>query len=144
MPIRPRPNATCDVTPGLIDRIAHVAVPAGCFAGQGAVFASVGLCLATWIRRVGRAVAVSVAGYAFFAFGWLILLEMGVVTGALSWLAFSGRTIITPSNSSRQIAAIACPLGGQIFPFEISESVPDDSRTCELSGRNRRDPDDDI
>ena len=43
---------------------------------QGAAVTSVGLALATWSRRVGRAVAISVAAYAFVAFLSPILLEI--------------------------------------------------------------------
>jgi ABC-type transport system involved in multi-copper enzyme maturation permease subunit len=134
LPIRPRAMAQATVPLELIDRVADVAVPVAVLLAQGAVIASVGLALATWIRRLGRAVAASVAGYAFFAFGWLILLEMGVVSGALSWLGLFRPDDHNTEQFVAQIAAIVCPLGGQIFPFEISESLPNDSRTASYLG----------
>ena len=60
-----------------VDRIAYVCIPVAMLLAQGAVVTSVGLALATWIRRVGRAVAVSVTCCAVFAFGWIILVELG-------------------------------------------------------------------
>ena len=78
--------------------------------------------------------AVSVVSYVFFAFGWLILPEMGVVSGALSWLGLFRPDDHNAEQFFAQIAAIACPLGGQIFPFEISESVPNDSRNASYLG----------
>ena len=48
------------------DRIAYVCIPVAMLLAQGAVVTSVGLALATWIRRVGRAVAVSVTCCAAF------------------------------------------------------------------------------
>jgi hypothetical protein len=92
------------------------------------VVVSIGLALATWIRRLGRAVAVSVAVYSFFAFGWLVLLEMGVVTAALSWLGFVRPDDQNAEQFVTQLVAIACPLGGQMFPSEITFMAPGESR----------------
>ena len=61
---------------GWIDRVAFVCLPTALLLAQGAVVASFGLALATWMRRVGRAIAVSVASYAIIAIGWLISLEL--------------------------------------------------------------------
>jgi hypothetical protein len=38
----------------------------------GAVIASLGLALATWVSRLGRAVALCVAAYVLFAIGWVM------------------------------------------------------------------------
>ena len=62
-----------------IDRMAFMCFPTAMLLAQGAVVVSVGLALATWIARLGRAVAVSVASYAFVAFGWLLVVEMEIV-----------------------------------------------------------------
>ena len=59
-----------------VDRIACVGLPVATLLVQGALVVSVGLALAIWNRRVGRAVAVSVSICGFFAFGWLILAEI--------------------------------------------------------------------
>ena len=77
-----------DVSPGIrrfgqsaapldvVDRIAYVILPVAMLLAQGAAVTSVGLALATWSRRVGRAVAISVAAYVLVAFLSPILLEI--------------------------------------------------------------------
>jgi ABC-type transport system involved in multi-copper enzyme maturation permease subunit len=93
-----------------IDRMAYVCLPVGMLLTQGAAVVSVGLALATWSRRVGRAVAISVTAYAFAAFILPIFIEiMAEVLPQLGYLAadpastgFFGMLILT-----------ACPLGGQ-------------------------------
>jgi ABC-type transport system involved in multi-copper enzyme maturation permease subunit len=45
----------------------------GLIAAYGAAIISVGLALATWVSRLGRAVALCVAAYVMFSIGWLIL-----------------------------------------------------------------------
>jgi ABC-type transport system involved in multi-copper enzyme maturation permease subunit len=127
-PIRPGRLPQPTMPLGLIDRIAHVAIPLLMLLAQGAVIVSVGVALATWIRRLGRAVAVSVASYSFFAFGWIVLLEMGVVTGALSWLGFFGPDDHAAEQFVAQLAATACPLGGQMFPSVITFMARNESR----------------
>ena len=69
-----------------LDRIAVLVVlPAGLLLAQGAAVTSFGPALATWVARIGRAVAISVASFAALAFGWLVVLEMGVLTDLLVW-----------------------------------------------------------
>ncbi len=85
---------------------------------QGAVVTSVGLALATWIQRVGRAVAVSVVSYIFFAFGWPVFLEMGIVTDVLAGLACCNPTI--PNNSSNCSLLRRSPLGAQFGTLEAA------------------------
>jgi ABC-type transport system involved in multi-copper enzyme maturation permease subunit len=46
----------------------------GLIAAYGAAITSLGLALATWVSRLGRAVALCVAGYVVFSIGWLILI----------------------------------------------------------------------
>jgi len=134
LPIRPGPFQQSTVPLSLIDRIAHVAVPLAMLLAQGAVVASVGLALATWFRRLGRAVAMSVASYSLVAFGWLVLLEMGPITAVLSWLGFFSPDDHNAEQFVAQLAAIACPLGGQILPFEITTFSLDDSRIAGYIG----------
>jgi ABC-type transport system involved in multi-copper enzyme maturation permease subunit len=133
-PIRPGRFSQSTVPLGLIDRIAHVAIPLAMLLAQGAVIASVGLALATWIHRLGRAIAVSVASYSFFAFGWLVLLEMEIVTAALSWLGFFRPDDHNAEQFVAQLAAIACPLGGQLCPFAFTFIAPGESRDAVYLG----------
>ena len=46
------------------------------FLASGALIVSWGLLLATWVPRLGRAVALSVVAYFLFGFGWPLLIEL--------------------------------------------------------------------
>jgi ABC-type transport system involved in multi-copper enzyme maturation permease subunit len=101
-----------------LDRIADACFPVAMLLVQGAAVTSVGLALATGIHRLGRAVAASVTCYALFAFGWLVLLEVGIVTGPLSWIGLISPADHEAEQFFAQLLAGACPLGGQYFVFE--------------------------
>jgi hypothetical protein len=110
----------------IIDRIAHAYLPTAMLLVQGAVVTSVGLALATWIPRVGRAVASSVVSYVCFAFGWPVFLEMEIVTGTLRWLG-----LLQPNGTEQFVEFLsftACPLGAQIITLETATSLPEESR----------------
>ncbi len=91
------------------------------FLAQGAVVTSFGLALATWMRRLGRAIAASVAAYALVAFGWLICLELGAIPGILSWLELVARDDQDAWRFFTTIEASISPLGAQITPFQSLE-----------------------
>ncbi len=106
---------------GWIDRVAFACLPTALLLAQGAVVTSFGLALATWMRRLGRAIAASVAAYALVAFGWLVALEMGAVPSILSWLALIARDDQDAFRFFTTIEASTCPLGAQITPFQSLE-----------------------
>ncbi len=85
---------------------------------QGAVVTSFGLALATWMRRVGRAIAASVASYAVLTFCWFLLLEMEVVSGTLSWFGLFKPDDLDADRFFTMIAASLCPLAAQITPLQ--------------------------
>jgi ABC-type transport system involved in multi-copper enzyme maturation permease subunit len=123
-----RVNLPAPAPLGAIDYAAYVCIPMAILLAQGAVVTSVGLVLATWIRRVGRAVAVSVTSCAFFAFGWIILVEFG-----LEILAGLGLSFVDNSGTVEffaQILATACPAGGQICTFTTTSWPPAQSRAA--------------
>jgi hypothetical protein len=95
---------------------------------QGAAVTSVGLALATWMRRLGRAVAVSVASHAFVAFGWLIVFELQIPTPLMVWLGLFGPDDHNANNFFSIILASACPFGGQYFPFATERPLVSESR----------------
>jgi ABC-type transport system involved in multi-copper enzyme maturation permease subunit len=100
-----------------IDRVAFVCFPTAMLLAQGAVVVSVGLALATWIARLGRAVAVSVASYAFVAFGWLLVVEMEIVTSVLGWLGLFDRNDRDARLFLDMLIGNFCPFGGQIVTY---------------------------
>ena len=50
----------------------HYALLLGLVLSYGAVIASLGLAVATWVSRLGRAVAMCVTGYVLFSLGWIV------------------------------------------------------------------------
>jgi ABC-type transport system involved in multi-copper enzyme maturation permease subunit len=70
---------------GLVDRIAAPCLIVGQMLSYGAAITSVGLALATWVRRLGRAIAINVLIFFFFAVGWPLLLD-SFVSPVLGWL----------------------------------------------------------
>jgi ABC-type transport system involved in multi-copper enzyme maturation permease subunit/Na+-transporting methylmalonyl-CoA/oxaloacetate decarboxylase gamma subunit len=103
---------------GWIDRVAFVCLPTALFLAQGAVITSFGLALATWMRRLGRAIAASVAAYAIIAFGWVVSIDLEIVPSALTWLG-----LLAPDEPDADlfytlIGASLCPFGGQLTPFQ--------------------------
>jgi ABC-type transport system involved in multi-copper enzyme maturation permease subunit len=110
----------------VFDRIAHVCMPMAMMLVQGAVVTSLGLALATWSPRVGRAVAVSVVSFVLFAFGWPVFLETGIVTELLTWLG-----VLQGSNSDNFVEIVLltlCPLGAQFGTFVTANMLPEESR----------------
>ena len=109
---------------GVLDRIAYVVLPLGLLLAQAAAVTSVGLAMATWSRRIGRAVAVSVTAYLFLAFGLLILLEVGheilVATGLVTDRATAEFLVY--------VVAGACPFGGQLMTFQTAMWPAPESR----------------
>jgi ABC-type transport system involved in multi-copper enzyme maturation permease subunit len=99
---------------GWVDRVAFVCLPTALMLAQGAVVTSFGLALATWMSRVGRAIAVSVACYAVIAFAWIVLVEAGVVSALLSWLGVFVQYDQDASQFYELIGASISPLGAQI------------------------------
>ncbi len=55
----------------------------GSILAQGAVITSLGLAVATWVSRLGRAVALCVAAYVVFSIGWPILIAVLVPSDPL-------------------------------------------------------------
>ena len=99
---------------GWIDRVAFACLPTALMLAQGAAVVSFGLALATWMRRVGRAIAFSVSCYTLTALGWLLAIEL--LPGRLLWSGILGRN----QQSAEFVAMITagfCPFGAQFVPF---------------------------
>ena len=117
-----------------IDRVAIVVLPTALLLAQGAVVTSVGLALATWFRRVGRAVAVSVGGYAFVAFGWIAFLEMGLVDTVLIWLGLIPQTDGDLLSFFNGLLICICPLGPPLLMSETIPATTPESRVADYLG----------
>ncbi len=107
---------------GLPSRLLTVFFPAAMVLAQGAVCTSLGLALATWFKRPGRAAAASVSIYVLFAFGWPILLELGIGE-ILTWLAIKGLGITVDNFVFNRLFGYGllalCPIGGQLMPCQV-------------------------
>jgi ABC-type transport system involved in multi-copper enzyme maturation permease subunit len=103
---------------GWVDRVAFVCLPTALMLAQGAVVTSFGLALATWMRRIGRAIAASVACYAVIAFGWLVLLELDVVSDILLWFGLFRQGDREAWEFFTMLGASITPFGAQFAPFE--------------------------
>jgi ABC-type transport system involved in multi-copper enzyme maturation permease subunit len=93
------------------DRIGCFVCCVGDFLASGAFLVSLGVFLATWITRVGRAVAVSVILYFALGIGWIFVAQ---------WLAnrvFNG--FVGTDRSVMDILMAVSPLMGPISPLEL-------------------------
>jgi ABC-type transport system involved in multi-copper enzyme maturation permease subunit len=132
-PAAPAPAST-PAPLGTLDRIAYASLPIVMLLIQGAVVTSIGLAMATWIRRLGRAVAVSVTVYALAAFGWIVLIELGAATGALRQAGLISVDDHETEMFVAQILATACPLGGQFLVFETVSCSSETARIAFYMG----------
>jgi ABC-type transport system involved in multi-copper enzyme maturation permease subunit len=71
---------------GLADRIITPVAVVIEFLSYSAVIVSLGLFLAVWIRRPGRAIAISVAALVLFAIGWLMALQKLIWPSLEAWI----------------------------------------------------------
>jgi ABC-type transport system involved in multi-copper enzyme maturation permease subunit len=103
------PTATYWTPIGLVDRIAAPCLIVGEMLSYGAAITSMGLALATWIRRLGRAIAINVVIFVLITVGWPLFFESVIWRPLLAWLAarwdmasvdgqwlFSGMMAISP------------------------------------------------
>jgi hypothetical protein len=77
---------------GPADRVPATVLVVAELLSWGAAFTSLGLLLATWSPRIGRAVGISVAVFLLLSFGWLCLIWMVVEPALRPWL-YTGDTI---------------------------------------------------
>ena len=91
VPSIPARFMTCAIPPNAVplslgDRIATPALVVFELLSYGAAIASLGLLLAIWIARPGRAIAVSVAIFVLIAVGWLPFFQFFVWRPLQKWL----------------------------------------------------------
>jgi ABC-type transport system involved in multi-copper enzyme maturation permease subunit len=82
----------------------------GLITAYGACIASLGLALATWVSRLGRAVALCVSVCVVFTFGWMFLVVLLFVSGPGDGFAFS--------------VMMGSPIPGTIFGTIVVASAP--------------------
>jgi ABC-type Na+ efflux pump permease subunit len=101
----------------LVDRVAAPCLLVGQMLSYGAAITSVGLALATWVRRLGRAIAINVLMFFFFTIGWPVLLD-SIVLPLWGWL---GRQI-------REAMMLISPLVAPIVTLQGLLNTPASDR----------------
>jgi ABC-type transport system involved in multi-copper enzyme maturation permease subunit len=71
---------------GLADRVLAPVLIIALLLSWGAAFTSLGLLLATWTRRIDRAIGISVAVFLLVSFGWMFLVGIFILPALVSWL----------------------------------------------------------
>jgi ABC-type transport system involved in multi-copper enzyme maturation permease subunit len=90
------------------------------FLASGAVIVSLGLLLATWVRRLGRAVALSVIAYFLTAIGWIMLIQF-----LFSPMAYDATVEQIDWNRFLiDCARSLSPLSGPLSPLQMLEQDP--------------------
>ena len=101
-----------------VDRVRAGILPTAFFLVHSAVVTSFGLALATWFKRTGRAVAISVAVFVVMSIGWIVAVE-AAVRPLLNWWQMQGGWLDAEKNSALTQSLIALsPMGGQVAPFD--------------------------
>jgi hypothetical protein len=86
------------------------------FLASGALLVSFGVLLATWVKRVGRAIVVSVVVFFLLGMVWPTVVEIGF--GLTQWINRRGPTDWIEANRwvSQTIGALS-PIGGPLLPL---------------------------
>jgi ABC-type transport system involved in multi-copper enzyme maturation permease subunit len=85
--VSPRVRAAAIQNPiGPVDRVLAPVLLVAELLSWGAAFTSLGLLLATWTPRIGRAIGISVAVFLLLSFGWMFLVGLVIVPALRSWL----------------------------------------------------------
>ena len=106
------------VTPA--DRVVAGILPSAFFLVHSAAVTSFGLALATWLRRTGLAVAVSVSAFVVMSIGWIIAVESAVRPLLYWWHTRMGwPPNYDEINALGQSLVALSPMGGQVAPIEM-------------------------
>jgi hypothetical protein len=85
--VPPRVGAVLIPTPiGTADRVLAPVLVFAELLSWGALFTSLGLLLATWTPRIGRAIGISLAVFLLLSFGWIFLAVIVVLPALHTWL----------------------------------------------------------
>jgi ABC-type transport system involved in multi-copper enzyme maturation permease subunit len=101
------------------DRVIAGVLPAAFFLVHSAAVTSLGLALATWLRRTGLAVAVSVMAFVVMSIGWVFFVESALRSIVNSWQTRYGWWGSEQVHSILQVLTALSPMGGQVTPLEI-------------------------
>jgi hypothetical protein len=120
---RPFPPPLVPVTN--LDRVLAASAVGADFLASGAVLVSLGLLLATWVRRLSRAVTLSVIAYFIAGIGWFILFEVLFEW----WLTTQRPESINAGRWLVDAALSASPVFGPARPIDMLSNGEQYSRT---------------
>ncbi len=105
--------------PTTLDRVIAGFLPSVFLLAHAAATTSIGLALATWFGRTGRAVAASVTVFVVLSIGWLVAV-MAVIRPLLNWWSMHVERIPEKTFFTLEQALLALsPPGGQATPLDI-------------------------
>ena len=102
------------------ERILAAILPVLFLMAHAAVITSLGLALATWLKRTGLAIAASVGCFVLFSIGWVLLIELVVRRILHRWYGSGGNVMYDMydlRHSLEQALAALSPLAGQTVPL---------------------------
>jgi hypothetical protein len=102
-----------------VDRVVAGILPSAFFLVHSAAVTSFGLALATWLKRTGLAVAVSVSGFVAISIGLIVVVESGLRSLLNSQSLRSAWLTGDQINALLQSLTALSPMGGQITPIEM-------------------------
>ncbi len=101
------------------DRVIAGLLPSAFLLAHAAATTSLGLLLAAWFQRTGRAVAASVAIYVVASIGWVIAIETAIRPFLLWWSTHVSKIPDKTHTIFEQSLLALSPLGGQATPFDV-------------------------
>jgi ABC-2 family transporter protein len=127
----PSPMNSQAVPLGTLDRLTIAVLPTAFTLAHAAAATSLGLALATWIRRPGLAITLNVAAYLFMLIGWVVCVETVIVPAwnRLGLPEFTGH-VLSYQISDRAVdfvASTASPMGSQIIPYTLVQGNWEDA-----------------
>jgi hypothetical protein len=108
-----------DLTPlSLVERVAAPCLVVGQMLCYGAAITSVGLALATWVLRPGRAIAINVGIFVLITIGWPLFFEAVILYPLQEWLATQANTVSTNSHWLVSAMMAISPFAAPIVTLE--------------------------
>jgi ABC-type transport system involved in multi-copper enzyme maturation permease subunit len=95
----------------------------GSIASWAAVIASLGLAMATWVSRLGRAVAICVGAYVTFTIGWMVLIAQLGPPGPVTVPLIAGSPFYGTLLATFDIMAGRVPLPGSQRNVQVATFV---------------------
>jgi hypothetical protein len=107
----------------IVDRVVAGILPSAFFLVHSAAVTSFGLAVATWLKRTGVAVAVSVSAFVAISLGLVVVVESVLRSLLNSRFLNSGWLTSDEINALVQSLTALSPMGGQVTPFNVLSNL---------------------